>query len=217
MQFPPELLTNCKNMNWLELAACDLCSRKIKDPITPTKALKATRELLCPPFPSHPPSKTTKLWLESQGSTIKETNSLFSSFFPSNSRMGSRTAGMTRARRRCHTRPCAWRDCHLLAHPHRWGPRRRQQHLQILQEQWVPVGSEMKQRFPAACYPPGAVKSHLFKAPSNFKCPGGRAPASIGKGDKRESGILGEFLRWKESSWGLFSLPNCSRNGKISK
>lgn len=58
---------------------------------------------------------------------------------------------------------CARRDCHLLAHPRgRW---RRQQHLQIHEEQPVPVSLEMQQRFQAACYPPGAAKSAVSKHP----------------------------------------------------
>lgn len=166
MQFPPELLTNCKNMNWLELPACDLCSRKIKDPITPTKALKGTWKLLCPPFPPHSPSKATKLWRESQGSTMKEMNPLFPLLslqchiqLPHQLPQSEDNT----CQERCHMHISTWRDCHLLAHPRGWW--RRQQHLQIHQEHQVPVGLEMEQRFPAACYPPGAVKSAVSKHP----------------------------------------------------
>lgn len=171
MQFPPELLTNCKNMNWLELAACDLCSRKIKDPITPTKALKGTWKPLCPPFPCHPPSQATKLRRESQGSIIEGMKSLSPPSFPPREACHIQfpqrllQSKDNTCEERCHPpRPCARRDCHLLAHPRgRW---RRQHHLQMHEEQPVLVGLEMQQRFPAACYPPdAAVKSAVSKHP----------------------------------------------------
>jgi len=66
---------------------------------------------------------------------------------------------------RCHTpRPCAWRDCHLLARPH--GQWKRQHHLQLQTSRSSSRFSSFRRwssRLQVACYPHDAVKGTISK------------------------------------------------------